>query len=307
MLDRLFRGLDPHKLGTHLFPFRAALRCKKAGLTEDEAERLIDSQEGFMPRSFKPGEVSEAVGNAYGSGDKVSSSPKFPSVNRERQRGIIAGSTCTLEALRQSSPETLDQEPRVNLEKLFPGDPLLCFSREFDRGTISHKLSEINPESLKGASFIVPSPMSSKVGRTQAGKSSPHTKENTGPRRFLIVEIDDKTISKDQQAAIINHLARYAPLVAVVDSAGKSLHAWFYCHGATEEPESPLARFFAYAVALGADPRLWTRCQFTRMPNGTRRITGGVEHEPRRQCLVYFNPTNRSKGPRFPNSNPYPL
>jgi hypothetical protein len=84
--------------------------------------------------------------------------------------------------------------------------------------------------------------------------------------------------------------------VAVVDSAGKSLHAWFYVEGATEEQEGTLERFFAYAVSLGVDPRLWTRSQFVRMPNGTRRITGGVQHEPRRQSLLYFHPTNRRKG-----------
>jgi len=299
MLDRLFQGLDPYKLGTHLFPFHAALRCEKAGLTEGEAERLINTQEGFMPRSFKPGEVSEAVGNAYGSGGKISLSPKFPLVNQELQRDIIAGSTCTLEALRQSSPDALDQEPRAILEKLFPGDPLLCVGQEFNSAVTIPRLAfdhPINRRLLVAPSFIVPSPMSARVGKTQDGRMSSHTKENTGSRRFLVVEIDDKTISKDQQAAIINHLASFAPLVAVVDSAGKSLHAWFYCNGATEELGGTLERFFAYAVGLGADARLWTRSQFTRMPNGTRRVTGGAEHEPRRQCLVYFNPTNRSKG-----------
>jgi hypothetical protein len=146
--------------------------------------------------------------------------------------------------------------------------------------------------------------MSAKTGRAKDGRLSAHCLDNTGGRRHLVVEIDDKSISKNHQAAIINYLADRAPLVAVVDSAGKSLHAWFCVEGAEEASGSPLERFFAHAVALGADPRMWTLSQFARMPSGTRRITGGVVHEPRRQSLIYFNPTNRRKGSPVQPSNP---
>ncbi|HEU5313191.1 MAG TPA: hypothetical protein VFU08_05140 [Candidatus Udaeobacter sp.] len=142
-------------------------------------------------------------------------------------------------------------------------------------------------------SLIVPSPMSSQKGRTKRGKLSFHTESNTGPRRFLIVEFDRGTL--DQQAALLWHLARFAPLALGVFSGGKSAHGWFFCQG---QPEDKLRRFFDYAVSLGADPRTWLRSQFVRMPDG-KRVDGktsdalklaGIENVPRsRQAVLYFN------------------
>jgi hypothetical protein len=43
-------------------------------------------------------------------------------------------------------------------------------------------------------------------------------------------------------------------------------------------------KFFRYAVSLGADPQLWIRSQFCRLPDG-RRDNG------KRQEVVYFNPS----------------
>jgi hypothetical protein len=39
----------------------------------------------------------------------------------------------------------------------------------------------------------------------------------------------------------------------------------------------------AHAVTLGADPKLWTRSQFARMPDGTR-------DNGQRQTVYFFNP-----------------
>jgi hypothetical protein len=81
----------------------------------------------------------------------------------------------------------------------------------------------------------------------------------------VIVEFDTGTI--DAQAALLLHLATFAPMVLVVHSGGKSLHGWFFAAGRGEDV---VRKFFAYAVSLGADPATWTRSQFVRMPDGTR-------------------------------------
>jgi hypothetical protein len=136
--------------------------------------------------------------------------------------------------------------------------------------------------------------MSAQRGRTQQGKLSFHSLENTGPRRFLIIEFDRGTL--DQQAALIWHLAGYAPLALVVFSGSKSLHGWFFCDG---QPEDKLKRFFDYAHSLGADSRMWIRSQFGRMPEGTRsdgkssdalQVAGIQNVPPGRQAVLYFNP-----------------
>ncbi|HEX7516264.1 MAG TPA: hypothetical protein VF345_03145 [Chthoniobacterales bacterium] len=143
-------------------------------------------------------------------------------------------------------------------------------------------------------SLIVPSPMTSETGLTQSGRESCHSLDNTGPRRFLIIEADRGSL--DQQAAVIGHLGAHAPLAAVVFSGKKSLHGWFVC-GRT--PEETLFRFIRYAVSLGADKKMWLRSQFCRIPDGRRSddktsdalaMCGLKGMPPGRQALIYLNP-----------------
>ena len=162
------------------------------------------------------------------------------------------------------------------IDRLFPGNSLLCF------GKSSAKFATHPRETWRGRladmQLIVPSPMTARTGRSQDGRESEHTLENTGPRRFLVIEQDTGTV--DEQAAILAHLAERAPLTLAVHSESKSLHAWFYCAG---QPEDRLRRFMRYAVILGADRATWTRSQFIRMPDGTR-------DNGNRQVIYFFNP-----------------
>jgi hypothetical protein len=101
--------------------------------------------------------------------------------------------------------------------------------------------------------------------------------DNTGSRRFLIVEFDSGTL--DDQAALLSHLGSAAPLIAAVFSGSKSLHGWFYVEG---QNEKDMETFFYSAVSLGADKALWTKSQFVRMPDGKRT-------NARRQSIFYLN------------------
>ena len=162
------------------------------------------------------------------------------------------------------------------IDTLFPGDPLLCAGR-------SHHDFETRSRSewrgkLAALQLIVPSPMTARIGKTQEGKESAHTLETTGSRRFLVVEQDKGTI--DEQAAVLLQLAEGAPLALAVHSGSKSIHGWFYCAG---WPEEKLREFMTFAVGVGADPAMWTRSQFARMPDGTR-------DNGKRQTVFFFNP-----------------
>ena len=46
--------------------------------------------------------------------------------------------------------------------------------------------------------LIVPSPMTAPMGRKKSGGLSAHTLDNTGPRKFLVVEFDFKEKGKDE-------------------------------------------------------------------------------------------------------------
>ena len=137
--------------------------------------------------------------------------------------------------------------------------------------------------------------MSAQRGRTQQGELSFHSRENTVPRRFLIIEFDRGTL--DQQAALLWHLAQAVPFLAwAVFSGNRLLHGWFFCEG---EPEDKLKRFFDYAHSLGACDGMWKTCQFARLPDGMRSDdktsdalhSAGIENVPkRRQAVIYFDP-----------------
>ena len=67
--------------------------------------------------------------------------------------------------------------------------------------------------------------MTARSGLTQEDKQSAHALSITGPRRFLVIEQDRGAI--DEQAAMLLHLGRDAPLALVVHSGSKSIHGWF--------------------------------------------------------------------------------
>src|SRR5207248_6675378 len=142
-------------------------------------------------------------------------------------------------------------EPSISdaiIDALFPGNPWLCVGRaDWDFRT---ERRDFWRGKLADRSLIVPSPMSAQLGQTKQGKLSAHTADNTGPRRFLVIEFDSGSL--DQQAALLRHLAQFAPLGLVVFSGNKSAHGWFFCEG---QQESKLQRFFDYAHCLGACDR----------------------------------------------------
>ena len=296
-MNNLFKGLNPHETGTHKFTFLAALRCREHRLAPQQAEEMIDAQECNMPRYFKDGEVTEAVANAYNSTPKKGGSRQhFPDPDSALRARIIAQyAGVTVEGLIAASIESLGLPTLEILRMLFTNDPLLCVGESKERFR-TRRLSayRVAPALLSQAQFITPSPMKSQWGETKNGTLSQHCESNTGPRRFLIVEIDDASVTKDQQSGIICHLAELAPLVAVVDSGNRSLHAWFFVSGQSEATDSRLRQFFDYACCLGADPALSRSFQFVRMPNGMRKDDKG--DNVARQSLLYFNPHARQGG-----------
>jgi hypothetical protein len=191
-------------------------------------------------------------------------------VNQEQREAIIrdGGGLADLWELSRFRIEDNKQHTERILDELFPGNPLLCCGKsnhEFDTRPREDWRGE-----LSALQLIVPSPMSALLGRKKNPKPgesqwSAHTSDNTGARRFLVCEFDTGGI--DHQAALLIHLASYAPLVCVLHSGRKSLHGWFYVCG---QPEEKVLKFFRYAVSLGADRATWTRSQFVRMPDGRR-------------------------------------
>lgn len=253
----------------HGWMFHAACRCRELGLPPGEAVELISERMTRQPNPWS--EVSDAVESAYkstpstGLQQPFTRAPKWPTVNH-RLRETKASQTGDLKRLTSLSPQDPSQIDGGSfglLSTIFPEDPLLCCGASAKHFDTMH-LSEWK-QNLPKMQLIVPTPMTAARGTTKRGKLSAHSLDNTGERRFLVVEQDSG--SSDTQAGILLALSKSAPLTLVVHSGNKSIHGWFYCQG---QEERDLEAWFRDAVALGADPRMWNRSQFTRIPWGTR-------------------------------------
>jgi hypothetical protein len=128
--------------------------------------------------------------------------------------------------------------------------------------------------------------MSDTHGLTFDNKVSTHCEGNTGPKVYQVIEFD--TGLPHEHFAILWYLAKRLPLCMIVYSGGKSLHGWFNVRG---QPDSIIHAFFCDAVALGADPKMWSRCQFSRIPAGKNGKSGRQQevllfHEPNLKAFL---------------------
>jgi len=268
--------------GVHNWLFRVS-RQLHAHLPAGEIVALLESRIVGCGRHVPRAEIVSAVKNSLGCAWQPKGSSmampasKWPCVNTAARTAIFRGGANLADFWEKSRPRIEDnaQHTEETIDRLFPGNPLLCCGKtnsDFDT-----KPREAWRGELSALALIVPSPMSALTGSTRDGRESKHTLANTGTRRYLICEFDTGTA--DEHAALLLHLARYAPLVCAVHSGGKSLHGWFFVHG---QPDAKVEKFFHYAVSLGADRATWTRSQFVRMPDGTR-------DNGKRQTIFYTN------------------
>jgi hypothetical protein len=110
----------------------------------------------------------------------------------------------------------------------------------------------------------------------QPGSCS-RTEANVLRREFLVVESD--TLTKDQVGAVFKFLARrlHYRLHCIIDTGGKSLHAWF-----SPPPRALEAELKAGLTVLGCDPRMFGLSQPCRVPGVLR------EEQNKPQTLIWL-------------------
>lgn len=305
----LLAGVPRHGEGVHNWLFRMA-RVLHPYREEDEIAAILSASTVGCGRVVIESEIQDAIRNSEavawrpGNLSRIAarSQPAWPAVNRGQCDAIIASGAGLYDLWEYSPVRFEDAEAHTEriVDTLFPGNPWLCVGASNSEFKTRHR-DELRGE-LSALALIVPSPMTAQTGTTKDGKTSEHTLDNTGARKFLVCEFDPRKwedlseterepsgceqmyydTKRDEQAAILLHLAERAPLALTVHSAGKSLQGWFHCAGQCEELTR---RFMRYAVSLGADPATWTRSQFVRCPDGTR-------DNGKRQTVYFFNPAS---------------
>jgi hypothetical protein len=282
-LPRFVRDLlasPPHRgQGLNLWFYRVSRLLHPFRNPAEVADLLRAATAGELVRH---GEIERAVTRSAATAWRprqpfVRRASAWPSLNSEQREAIVrdGGGLVDLWEISPVRFEDNTAHTEALIDALFPNNPLLCAGRsnsDFDTRPREEWRGE-----LSALQLIVPSPMTARSGLTQDGRESAHCLNNTGPRRFLVIEFDRG--GADEHAALLLHLAGRAPLAVVVHSGNKSLHGWFYCAG---QPEERLRRFMRYAVSLGADRATWTRSQFVRVPDGAR-------DNGRRQAVYFFN------------------
>lgn len=163
-------------------------------------------------------------------------------------------------------------------------------------------LEEFESAELKRCSHICPNIKLRRKGTNKKGKPCPHALNQIGNRTYLVLESD--CLALEEQWDLLSYFQNQGlPLVMVVSSGGKSLHGWFDVQGV---PEKTVLRFFELGCLLGADPAIWNKAQWVRMPGGTRiwRDTGtGKVQKSAKQAVLLFSPDleqeNRQAPDRF--------
>jgi hypothetical protein len=236
-------------------------------------------------------EKGETVSGSWRPGGATSFvAKKWPERNTAAIEAVVKDGPGVSDLWERSPIRWDDDEPHTEeiIDELFPGNPCLCVGRH------AKEFRSDSREALRGklskCSHIVPSPMEPLGGQTKAGHWSEKCNDAVERRRFIVTEFDQE--EWDNQAAIIWHLRQFGRLVMVVNSMGKSLHAWWYCQGSDESEGSQMRKFFNYAVSLGADRAGWVLSQYMRMPDGTREKG---ENKGQRQSVIYFNSEGISK------------
>jgi hypothetical protein len=281
-VNKLLATCPPAHKGVHAWLFATARQLHGYYAQDEVIETLLSEATQSCGRELQCHEIPDAVRNSRPQPVDENAParlirPKLaPNADMIRKAIAVPRSVAELEAMSPRRWGDGEAHTEEIIDVLFPGNPLLCAGpkstymltgpREGWRGRLQRQ------------QLIVPHPMTSIRGLNKAGKSSRRCLNNTGPRRFAVVEFD--TGSPDNQTTLLLHLARLAPLVLVVHSGNKSLHGWFFRGNATDEA---LEKFYEYAVALGADPATRTLCQPVRMPDGQR-------DNGNRQRVLFFNP-----------------
>lgn len=270
---------DPKRNSLHRDIFAAAMYFAEEGWPKEKSFAVMRAAADKVDERIVPDrELTSAIDCAveFASGNR-SAYVRWPQLQESCMAEAIARNASTAgqvieEAKRQPSRHRVEI-----LRSIYRDEDIVCIGIDA-RNFYTERLGKVL-EFFKGgglAEYINPSPMSALSGVTKEGKISQHCEANTGPKVFQVVEFDFG--DPRNHVAIHLHLASLLPLMMLVYSGGKSVHGWYRL--TTEAEALP---FFAEACSLGADPKMWGKSQFSRMPGGLN-----PKHN-RTQKVLYFD------------------
>lgn len=256
---------------------RAAVTCLHGSCREQVKEagrKLRRAIKGECPPEARTGQHLTLEEKARNKEAKRLDCLRRRAANAKEQ--ILSDNRWTYAEIQAASPSVVPTDAsehwKLLLEEFSDGD-VVWIGDKFDSGKPEHARN-FRPTGqwlrvdVAPAQFICP--VAFKPG------SYSRSNENVVARRFLVVESD--VLGKDEVGAVFRWLKdkMQLDLVAIVDTAGKSLHAWF-----RYPEEARVVELKVVLPELGCDPKLFTASQPVRLP--------GAMRDEKRQRLVYLS------------------
>lgn len=285
--------------GVHRWLLGSANRLLNAGLlTEETREVVADALHGEMTRPPQPpSEIESAIDRALRDAGREWRTPertRTPEFNLRVATALAGDYTDALARLESLSPVPTDTSTADYLRHLFTDGDKVCIVNSCTaggfvwepHGETDLRLFPVLPEGV----WFVSNSISGEAIRMPSGRPSIRCRQAVAAGRFLLLECDHAELSLDMQAAMIGNLR--LPIVSVVTSGGKSLHAL------AQISDGDIATWFAAKERLkailpeyGFDPAAMTLERLTRLP-GYRRSENG---QGAKQRLVYLDPGARAQ------------
>jgi len=215
---------------------------------------------------------------------------------------IIAEGKITDEAdLFEASPIRLWEEPQDDpvlfLETLYEPTDFVWIGERYHQGIMGDTIRTAAEwicyfrNSGKPGPFIIINPLSGDAATTKTGKITLRGDENVVEYRYCPVEFD--TLSKQDQISFWS--AARLPIVALIDSGGKSIHAWLQVSQLAKVEDSEQWRveiknrfYDRILTPLGVDKACSNAARLSRLPGHYRTEKGQY------QKLLWLSPKGRS-------------
>jgi hypothetical protein len=275
--------------GIHESLFAFACRSAEEGYNETETDEFI--RKGLSTyhtrREVSDYEIEQQIRGGFIKATDTESpvdSKYLERFDRHHAKEVYEACRATMEDLAEISPLPPPADVSEALSALYKPFELINLGLS-TKQTKTRSLSEwLKRSDLIDQEFIVPHPMTARVGITNDGRPHrPRTRSNTGPRRWVIVEFDQP--DPLWQPSLIMELADFCgqqPAV-VLWSGNKSLHSWWEIGDATP---AAVEAFENEAIRLGGDRVFFgenRRAQCARLPMAIRKENGNI------QKVIFWN------------------
>ena len=273
-LRRLLENLPAGLLSHHDIILRVALVVTRYTNDASEAERAVLSLLEDVPhRPNQTFEVRNAVKGAYDrhNNPHIPSNPikvtqPDPSLKEQNlgEAGLFEKYTIKSDLIPMNAGEAVG--------KLFDLDESIFVQRQVaEKGRLLPVSDWIAQPDLSQYQFI--------TYNTFPAQATNRSEAQVLGRKYLLHETDDPSLSFEQQLGLIKRLENEAELKMIVNSGGKSLHAWFKWTPGNKKA------FLELSQRLGGDPRFKLMNQLCRLPWGTRRKEASL---PAAQPIIYW-------------------